>query len=212
MICPSLQPASRNFYPRPPRGGRHEGCICTDLDRLFLSTPSARRATTSFLTGRRPHDISIHALREEGDSQCHPYRRHSTSISIHALREEGDMPFALRSRAISTFLSTPSARRATAAHVGALQPGAISIHALREEGDLPTSSSAQTAVYFYPRPPRGGRRTSRTEHRQYKQFLSTPSARRATCRTTTALVTCGDFYPRPPRGGRLALARLLQGA
>ena len=47
MICPSLQPASRNFYPRPPRGGRP----------FIISL------------GVWPSRISIHALREEGDLQ-----------------------------------------------------------------------------------------------------------------------------------------------
>ena len=57
---------------------------------VFLSTPSARRATGSHVPAHRGHRISIHALREEGDfcflaPGC-PLRR----ISIHALREEGD--------------------------------------------------------------------------------------------------------------------------
>ena len=58
---------------------------------IFLSTPSARRATVHLLSVVLEHlEISIHALREEGD--C-PGRRPSgfrTLISIHALREEGD--------------------------------------------------------------------------------------------------------------------------
>ena len=50
----------------------------------------------------------------------------------------------------------------------------ISIHALREEGDQAPQTRKEQAKYFYPRPPRGG-------HRQADgQFLSTPSARRAT--------------------------------
>ena len=56
---------------------------------LFLSTPSARRATGFCLIAHRPIRISIHALREEGDGpqgQGHIVHR----ISIHALREEGD--------------------------------------------------------------------------------------------------------------------------
>ena len=35
--------------------------------------------------------------------------------------------------------------------------------------------------YFYPRPPRGGRPASRARGVGTKKFLSTPSARRATC-------------------------------
>ncbi len=35
---------------------------------LFLSTPSARRATRVYGTARQEMQISIHALREEGDA------------------------------------------------------------------------------------------------------------------------------------------------
>ena len=58
-----------------------------------------------------------------------------TDISIHALREEGD-PFA--SDALfpaKKFLSTPSARRATPDGTWKSTNYKISIHALREEGD-----------------------------------------------------------------------------
>ena len=41
-------------------------------DFLFLSTPSARRATLGVLVDDRVQHISIHALREEGD--CEPSR------------------------------------------------------------------------------------------------------------------------------------------
>ena len=55
----------------------------------FLSTPSARRATHFVLRSGLPAQISIHALREEGDPFPGPGCSRS-SISIHALREEGD--------------------------------------------------------------------------------------------------------------------------
>ncbi len=58
---------------------------------IFLSTPSARRAT---------HDVVFVGQRN--------------LISIHALREEGDSTFTIRCSQIWEFLSTPSARRATA--------------------------------------------------------------------------------------------------
>ena len=79
---------------------------------------------------------------------------------------------------------------------------------------------------FYPRPPRGGRRLIVLAKGVAGQFLSTPSARRATrydplrihpvVISIHALREEGDrfwpvpcwvkayFYPRPPRGGRLA--------
>ena len=56
----------------------------------------------------------------------------------------------------------------------------ISIHALREEGDAATAAFARFAIYFYPRPPRGGRRRGQGLTYRDFEFLSTPSARRAT--------------------------------
>ena len=55
----------------------------------FLSTPSARRATTKGMDATTPDIISIHALREEGDQEELP-EEPKKEISIHALREEGD--------------------------------------------------------------------------------------------------------------------------
>ena len=56
----------------------------------------------------------------------------------------------------------------------------ISIHALREEGDVTDDGMVTIDAYFYPRPPRGGRRLSWLTGEPIKEFLSTPSARRAT--------------------------------
>ena len=55
----------------------------------FLSTPSARRATCGDHEVNLSCNISIHALREEGD---HFFADIDfvVFISIHALREEGD--------------------------------------------------------------------------------------------------------------------------
>ena len=78
----------------------------------FLSTPSARRATGT-------------------DGRIGMY----VEISIHALREEGDRAGIPPSMRVSEFLSTPSARRATKPMNFPLLSKAISIHALREEGD-----------------------------------------------------------------------------
>ena len=100
---------------------------------VFLSTPSARRATLR-KSGRASNtQISIHALREEGDKRK-DWATRMELISIHALREEGDY------------------------HPGALRPRrTISIHALREEGDQDIPLVPLIDDNFYPRPPRGGR-------------------------------------------------------
>ena len=84
-----------DFYPRPPRGGRRHGNrgnlqrrrisihalreegdpVFANLGEqaiLFLSTPSARRATQVPNLSQAWMKISIHALREEGDSPSLP--------------------------------------------------------------------------------------------------------------------------------------------
>ena len=58
---------------------------------LFLSTPSARRATDDRREQRLHQRISIHALREEGDVFRMIHYPIPNFISIHALREEGDV-------------------------------------------------------------------------------------------------------------------------
>ena len=170
----------RNFYPRPPRGGRLKN-ICLQANLVeFLSTPSARRAT-----------------------KCKRGIFMNTQISIHALREEGDVEVSDGKGSTSLFLSTPSARRATRARAAvAVQLGIsihalreegdmlcviisnmttrISIHALREEGDGSSLDPCKIETYFYPRPPRGGRHDIVQKAKKGKKFLSTPSARRAT--------------------------------
>ena len=78
------------FYPRPPRGGRLTREYYYSGREQFLSTPSARRATEHIRAEVRRHQISIHALREEGDP--------TVAAALQAKTE---------------FLSTPSARRAT---------------------------------------------------------------------------------------------------
>ena len=95
--------------------------------------------------------------------------------------------------------------------------GVISIHALREEGDQHPPFYACPSNYFYPRPPRGGRLFSCAcctlctsdfyprpprggRHREARiceltaQFLSTPSARRATAKTETKSLFSNKLY------------------
>ena len=101
-----------DFYPRPPRGGRRTTAVCLPRVSKFLSTPSARRATRQAFQVQKYYEISIHALREEGDRL-----------------------FLLPLFRYLLFLSTPSARRATRKIMKTTIDRGISIHALREEGD-----------------------------------------------------------------------------
>ena len=88
-------PGRIHFYPRPPRGGRLFITATMRTGTVFLSTPSARRATPQRHGTSGHHPISIHALREEGDS-CRIGKKGGNYISIHALREEGDCSATLR--------------------------------------------------------------------------------------------------------------------
>nr|DAH58072.1 MAG TPA: hypothetical protein [Caudoviricetes sp.] len=100
-----------------------------------------------------------------------------------------------------------------------MSKGGISIHALREEGDGLLRAAVCQPRHFYPRPPRGGRRTSarcacsavgisihalREEGDLHLRqpwpsppgFLSTPSARRATW-ASSALSSTSTFLSTP---------------
>ena len=102
-------------------------------------------------------NISIHALREEGDD-VKLSDGSTKTISIHALREEGDLlPSVLLPGSHYFYPRPPRGGRLghAAAHIVGSE---ISIHALREEGDRLWSTNAIRRV----------------------RFLSTPSARRAT--------------------------------
>ena len=67
----------------------------------------------------------------------------------------------------------------------------------------------QPSLYFYPRPPRGGRLNYPNCRATGSKFLSTPSARRATGFGAQTPSGGYDFYPRPPRGGRPAISMLI---
>ena len=80
---------------------------------LFLSTPSARRATFQWEEMRMGKMISIHALREEGDHS--PGQYPGAGANFYPRPPRGGRQEAGRiSFAEFKFLSTPSARRATA--------------------------------------------------------------------------------------------------
>ena len=56
----------------------------------FQSTPSVGRATKDIAESRHRINISIHALRGEGDAAKFVFVYADNDISIHALRGEGD--------------------------------------------------------------------------------------------------------------------------
>ena len=129
------------------------------LLRVFLSTPSARRATA---------DCNVDVVRIAGFLSTPSARRATPPIA--AIDH------------IAEFLSTPSARRATS---------------------CPATPSTEQRN-FYPRPPRGGRRTAIPDKPVRRDFYPRPprGGRRGCAH---GLPLRKNFYPRPPRGGRPVL-------
>ena len=175
--------------------------------RRFLSTPSARRATSLCELLHIGTEISIHALREEGDRGPSVFCR-CGHISIHALREEGDASGSIPSIPCSYFYPRPP------------------------RGGRPQLShhSPSMTANFYPRPPRGGRPFSNASifsndlisiHALREEGdLRSDGFQLDIVISIHALREEGDgspdrsgsqpryFYPRPPRGGRLQDAAL----
>ena len=169
---------------------------------LFLSTPSGWRATAAAVAEPAAAlDISIHALRVEGDtmlgSACrlkmHFYPRPPGGgrlllfiflafllcISIHALRVEGD--FNNSNLDLIIVISIHALRvEGDSPSPPSFVTVPISIHALRVEGDWSRAFPRIMQQHFYPRPPGGGRHKCQVYYNQKKGFLSTPSGWRAT--------------------------------
>ena len=169
----------RNFYPRPPRGGRQRHGPPWQTAFYFYPRPPRGGRLLSGQSGNLVLSISIHALREEGD-MTRKLSKNAIAISIHALREEGDRQEKAIASLIENFYPRPPRGGRPSAKNERQRTSNISIHALREEGDAPTATSTTPSM----------------------RFLSTPSARRATNLPHSAFGTKVDFYPRPPRGGR----------
>ena len=89
-------------------------------------------------------DISIHALREEGDLETMAFHS-SGRISIHALREEGDEDLYGHDRWMADFYPRPPRGGRLYADDAIVEQCCISIHALREEGDLQVVSQSDKA-------------------------------------------------------------------
>ena len=199
-------------------------CLSSISSSLFLSTPSARRATSFSTMHRRP------------------------TAYFYPRPPRGGRPVpSSETTSVEDFYPRPPRGGRLGDREDPEKLHQISIHALREEGDCRRSPSGRCCGYFYPRPPRGGRRRGLVfstfgggdfyprpprggrlppwiQTDRAREFLSTPSARRATKRarhdrrlgiiSIHALREEGDlwptsrsrpstnFYPRPPRGGR----------
>ena len=146
------------FYPRPPRGGRQRACrSLLKKSNFYPRPPRGGRRRLGLLVGDGG-EISIHALREEGDR----------------LAESDGCRRAL-------FLSTPSARRATSDRTFRIMPS-FNFYPRPPRGGRPYGLTADMSVSKFLSTPSARRATTAaTRPPPFRwRFLSTPSARRAT--------------------------------
>ena len=184
MLAPSGVAAADNFNPRPPWGGRLKLWRSRSSSVRFQSTPSVGRATkSSAASATLPPDISIHALRGEGDALVAIMILAALPISIHALRGEGDDRYDKKE--INKKLN---------------------FNPRPPWGGRPRLPWVHYTLYWYfnPRPPWGGRLPSQLVGVYFEElFQSTPSVGRATKFGDLVKANVIDFNPRPPWGGRL---------
>ena len=144
--------------------------------------------------------ISIHALREEGD-RCDD-EPHGLQLYFYPRPPRGGRHGDARNgNPACRFLSTPSARRATAAVIPVDANRLISIHALREEGDLLRFFvSLRFWISIHALREEGDRRSAAQRPRR---SISIHALREEGDHPTiTDKSPPAHFYPRPPRGGR----------
>ena len=177
--------------------------------QAFLSTPSARRATVkSRFAGNTVIFLSTPSARRATLPREKP--RTGLEISIHALREEGDLAADTTAKSWRKCYCLVSGARATGSGT-AFRERRHSRPTLLRDAPLFRSDSVRECRHFYPRPPRGGRQGGgrlsdlpagisihalREEGdapqdnppRQQPVFLSTPSARRATIKVNASNV------------------------
>ena len=157
MFAGILPHDSRNFYPRSPCGERLVKNGPRPSTRIFLSTLSLRRATTT-------------------KNRCARSNR-----DFYPRSPCGERRGAARGAAAgAAFLSTLSLRRATSRSIPGLISLEISIHALLAESDSAGVNSMLTLIHFYPRSPCGERLKTPCVRLSIEVFLSTLSLRRAT--------------------------------
>ncbi len=169
---------------------------------IFLSTPSARRATTAWM---EQNDTEIFLSTPSARrATCSGICKSGSFFYFYPRPLRGGRPYTGidLSGLEDVFLSTPSARRATRVVLIINQFVIISIHALCEEGDKAFSLMSEPVSYFYPRPLRGGRRVIDGNNAVSYEISIHALCEEGDPRQRTADGADGDFYPRPLRGGR----------
>ena len=163
----------------PARGATPDQRRGRDHHEDFNPRPREGGDTKTGSCARNPADFNPRP-REGGERRRVRIPQALCDISIHAPREGGDGPERRRHGTRPKFQSTPPARGATDDLDDSPSGACISIHAPREGGDQKGALSCAVAIYFNPRPPRGGRPRQKKSTVPYPLFQSTPPARGAT--------------------------------
>ena len=195
----------RNFYPRPPRGGRrgrstddiiaerisiHVPRVGDDRKHLppgqvvtvFLSTSPAWGTTPAPAARGGAERIFLSTSPAWGTTPTEVMLMTYEDISIHVPRVGDDKAAPYVYKVKNKFLSTSPAWGTTCRlMISHCFPICISIHVPRVGDDFIPCTAYDGNIHFYPRPPRGGRL-------RMQRWGNLPSK---------------YFYPRPPRGGRL---------
>ena len=169
-----------NFYPRPPRGGRHYVFEYAIPLYPFLSTPSARRATYDILGLQRTKEfLSTPSARRATRTTAF---RTTTTPNFYPRPPRGGRlcPAWLRFCGCCYFYPRPPRGGRHQCAMSYITTFNISIHALREEGDWMISLSRAIPSISIHALREEGDRASTARRLSFMQFLSTPSARRAT--------------------------------
>ena len=172
-----------DFYPRPPRGGRH--------GRFHEAAPE----TLDFYP-RPPRGGRPGACRQAGATYI---------ISIHVPREGDDGCYTSFFLTNKKFLSTSPARGTTMVVQAGFSRKNISIHVPREGDDRVPGPSIQGSRYFYPRPPRGGRLSIVIYASTMLRFLSTSPARGTTVNSNRSNFINRFLSTSPARGTTVPL-------
>ena len=194
--------AVRNFNPRPPWGGRLKSFDDIPYTRHFNPRPpwgGRRKRANLFYTGR---NISIHALRGEGDNATVASFSHQRYFNPRP-------PWGGRHICISighgksAFQSTPSVGRATRETEGIkwLDNLFQSTPSVGRATAYPETRRNGTRRDFNPRPPWGGRRLHSHDFKAWQNFNPRPpwGGRQLLLLRYGANLY---FNPRPPWGGR----------
>ena len=151
--------------------------ILSELQDFYPRSPRGERRSTQRANASSLPFLST--LPARGATKLKLDRVIANGISIHAPREGSD-----------------------AGHKGLCRMDKISIHAPREGSDSIKMPSARPCCNFYPRSPRGERRSLFSRQQINGRFLSTLPARGATQTFPLESPYLHYFYPRSPRGER----------